>query len=284
MVRDRLWFFAGYQYLRDYDSQPGTDPAFPRTYEQDKIFAKLTWRLAPGWQLVQSFHDEFWVNPELPTLVKPFEATLRRHASVPAMTFGHLTHTLSSNTVWDVRVGRFVYHAERTIRARAIVTTPSRFDRATGVSSGAPQTFGGLTLIRTTAKATLSHYRPGLLGADHQWKIGGQFERGEHHAPIDHSDRCQVRRQQRTAVSGHLERSRPTSAACSSRPPAFVSDAITVGDRLTINAGLRFDHSRAISQDLHALDAAGARNRRHRPRPGHAVHLERLVAAPGRHR
>ena len=53
--------------------------------------------------------DEFWVNPELPTFVKPFEATQRRHASVPAMTFGHLTHTLSPNTVWDVRVGRFVY-------------------------------------------------------------------------------------------------------------------------------------------------------------------------------
>ena len=29
VVRDRLWFFAGYQYLRDYDSQPGTDPALP---------------------------------------------------------------------------------------------------------------------------------------------------------------------------------------------------------------------------------------------------------------
>ena len=92
-IRDRLWFFAGYQYLRDYDSQPGTDPAFPRTYEQDKVFAKLTWRLAPGLQLLQSFHNELWVNPELPTLVKPFEATQRRHASVPAMTFGHLTHT-----------------------------------------------------------------------------------------------------------------------------------------------------------------------------------------------
>ena len=26
VVRDRVWFFAGYQYLRDYDSQPGTDP------------------------------------------------------------------------------------------------------------------------------------------------------------------------------------------------------------------------------------------------------------------
>ena len=42
-VRERLWFFGGYQYLRDYDSQPGTDPPIPRTFEQDKVFGKLTW-------------------------------------------------------------------------------------------------------------------------------------------------------------------------------------------------------------------------------------------------
>ena len=48
MVRDRLWFFTGYQYLRDSDSQPGADAIFPRTYKEDKIFAKLTWRLASG--------------------------------------------------------------------------------------------------------------------------------------------------------------------------------------------------------------------------------------------
>lgn len=47
-IRDRLWFFAGYQWLRDYDSQPGTDPTLPRTYETRKLFAKLTWRLDPG--------------------------------------------------------------------------------------------------------------------------------------------------------------------------------------------------------------------------------------------
>jgi hypothetical protein len=114
VVRDRLWFFTGYQYLRDYDSQPGTDPTFPRTYEQDKIFGKLTWKLTPRLQLLQSFHDEFWVNPDTPTLATPFEATRRRTASVPAMTFGHLTHTLSANTFWDARVGRFVYSEKRT--------------------------------------------------------------------------------------------------------------------------------------------------------------------------
>ncbi len=103
-------------------------PEFPRTYEQDKGLAKLTWRLAPGWQLVQSIHYEFWVNPDPPTAVTPFEATLRRSASVPAITFGHLTHTSSANTVWDVRVGRFVYSQETprapaTSRPRAGSTT-----------------------------------------------------------------------------------------------------------------------------------------------------------------
>ena len=50
--RDRLWFFGAYQYLRDYDSQPGTDPAFPRTYEQNKFFGKLNWRLSPSLQMM----------------------------------------------------------------------------------------------------------------------------------------------------------------------------------------------------------------------------------------
>ncbi len=255
VVRDRLWFFTGYQYLRDYDSQPGTDPAFPRTYEQNKIFAKLTWRLTPSVQLMQSFNDEFWVNPQSPTLVTPFEATQRLSASVPTMTFGHLTQTLSANTLWDVRAGRFVY--SRTDAASSgDSTTPNRFDRATGVSSGNPSQVGGLTLIRTTAKATLSHYRPGLFAADHQWKVGTQIEKGEHYQPSD--------------IPGgvrYIDDSGRPFQAISSAPSisggefitaaAFGSDTLTVGERLTINAGVRFDHSRAISQDLTATDAEG---------------------------
>src|SRR5205085_1745847 len=161
-IRDRLWFFSGYQYLRDYDSQPGTDPNLPRTYEQNKLFAKLTWQLARGWQLVQSLHNERWVNPEQPTSAKPFDTTLRLHASVPAITFGDLTHTSSTNTVWDARVGRFVYTREDDPSSgnRTIV---GRTDTGSGIASGAPLQFGSLTLIRTTAKATMTHYQAGLM-------------------------------------------------------------------------------------------------------------------------
>jgi hypothetical protein len=253
-VREKLWFFGGYQHLRDYDSQPGTDPKYPRTYEQDKLFAKLTWRIAPEWQLVQSVHDEFWVNPESPTYAKPFEATLRLHASVPAVTFGDLTHT-SANTVWDVRVGRFVYDRVDD-PSTGVRTTPSRTDRVTGITSDAPPQFGGLTLIRTTAKATVSRYRAGESSIDHEWKIGGQIERGEGHGP--NVIPTGVRYEDRNGLPSRSISSDPShSGGLFITAAGFASDAITLGDRLTISAGLRFDHSRAISQDLHAIDAEG---------------------------
>jgi hypothetical protein len=254
-VRDRLWFFGGYQYLRDYDSQPGTDPALPRTYEQNKGFAKLTWQLAPGWQLVQSFHEEVWVSPDQPKVDRPFSTTTRPHASVPQMTFGHLTHTASANTVWEVRAGRFVY-LQQSPPSNGDRTTPSRQDLPANVFSGGPQNFGALTLFRTTAKATVTTYRPGVWGADHVWKVGFQFERGEHHSPSVIP--TGARYVYRNGLPSQATFSDPSNTGgVFLTAGAFATDAITVRDRVTIDAGLRFDHSRAISQDLPGVDSDG---------------------------
>lgn len=254
-VHNRVWFFGGYQYLRDYDSQPGSDPAFPRVYEQDKIFVKVTWKPTARMQVMHSFHNEFWVSSDPPTVITPVEATLRRSATVPAMTFGHLTHTLSSNTVWDVRVGRFVYDREDEPNS-GNRSAASRVDRITRVSSGAPQTVGGLKLIRTTAKATINHYRPGWWGADHQLKFGAQAERGEGHGPsviptgVRFVDNGGMPFQAISSAPSHTGGLFITVAA-------FANDSLTIGDRVTLTAGARFDHSRAISQDLQALDPDG---------------------------
>jgi hypothetical protein len=253
-IRDRLWFFGGYQWLRDYDSQPGTDPTLPRRYEMQKLFAKLTWRLGPAWQLVQSFHHEIGIDPERPTIVTPFEATARTHISTPTMNFGNLTHTVSANTVWDVRVGRFVSRRSGDLNSES-PTTPSRFDRVTGVTTGARQNGAAVDLFRTTAKATLTHYRR-ALDAEHEWKVGGQFERGEHHAinfiPTN------VRYEARAGVPFQSVSSLPSNiGGVSLTYSMFATDTITLRDWLTVTGGVRFDHSRAISQDLPAVDPQG---------------------------
>jgi hypothetical protein len=255
MFPERLWFFAGYQYLRDYDSQPGTDPASPRKYEQNKFFGKLTWNVSRRMRVMQSLHYERWANPERPTITTPFEATTQTHGSVPAVTFAHLTHTVTANTVWEVRAGRFAY-SQKNPPSTGDLTTPSHFDRITGVTTGAPSSFGALDLGRVTGKATLDHYRPRFFGADHQWKAGAQIERGEHDVTMVIP----------TGVRFEDLGGRPLQAI-SSDPSnsggrvvvasAFMSDAITVANRLTMNIGARFDHSRAISQDLTGLDLQG---------------------------
>jgi outer membrane receptor protein involved in Fe transport len=255
--QDRLWFFTGYEHLRDYDSQPGADPRFPRTYEQDKIFGRLTWNLKPGLQLDQSFHDEFWVNPQVPTQTTPFDTTTRIHAHVPTMTFGHLTQTLSPDTLWDVRVGRFFY-SRKDDPSSGNFTTPNRSDQVTKVNSGAPQQIGGLPakLIRTTVKATLSHYQRRLLGANHEWKVGTQIEQGYHRSTtiiptgvryVDNNGQPF----QSVSADPSVNGGEFNSGAL------FATDTMTFGERLTVNAGLRFDHNHAISQDLHTVDAMG---------------------------
>ena len=254
-IRDRLWFFGGYQSVRDYDSQPGTDSGFPRKYKLQKVMGKLTWLLAPGWQLMQSFHGEYGASTDRPTLAVPFEATTRQHVSVPAFTFGNLTHTSSNNTVWDIRVGRFS-HTRDEGPASGDLSHASHFDRVTGITSNAPPRIGNVTITRATAKATLTRYQTNLLGAEHQWKVGGQFERGEHHAinmtPTNtrYEEKAGVPFQSISTVPAHVGGVAMTASA-------FATDAITLRDRVTINAGVRFDRSRAISQDLPAVDVQG---------------------------
>ena len=283
-IRDRLWFFAGYQYLRDYDSQPGTDPRFPRTYEQDKIFAKLTWRLAPGWQLMQSLHDEFWVNPEPPT----YRHAVRSHAAPQRVGAGDDLRPPDAHALGEHGLGC----SRRPVRLRAGRTT-----RAPGSDDAEPvrprhgrHQRRAAAVRRADAHShdgesdphPLSCRPAGAPITSGRW--ASQFEKGEHRAPNRHSDRREIRRQQRRSRF-RRSRARPSNiGGMFITAAAFVSDAITVGDRLTINAGLRFDHSRAISQDLHALDAQGRETDQIVEGLGHAVHLEHVVAAARRHR
>jgi len=255
VVRDRLWFFGAYQHLRDYDSQPGADPAFPRTYEQDKFFGKLNWRLTPSLQLMNSFHLENWVNPTTATLAAPYETTVRMNASVPNMTFAQITHVLSDRTVWEARAGWFLQdqHNDPSSGSR---TTPFVRDQITGVSSGNAATIGGPRFERLSAKAVAHRYQPHWSGGDHEFRAGTQLEVGRHQSiavfpggvqyVTNNGDPFQAIYRDPSITGGRF-----VTAAL------FASDSFTLRHRITIDAGLRYDYSSASSPDLPAIDAEG---------------------------
>ena len=191
--------------------------------------------------------------PDRATYVTSWEAISRPHISVPAITFGHLTHAVSANTVFEARVGRFTYQGDEE-PSTGDWSKQSRIDRLTSVASGAPPVLTRLTLIRTTGNATMTHHQSGPFGAGHLWKIGVQLERGEHRSP------AVIPTGVRFVDSGGAVPFQMISSAPSNTGGVFltsglfVTDAITVGGRVTIDAGVRFDHSGATSQDLHAVN------------------------------
>ena len=87
-------------------------------------------------------------------------------------------------------------------------------------------------------------------------RVGTQEERGEHRAPAVVPSGVRF-----VDSAGQpfqtVARSPATSGGRFNTMAVFASDSFTVKDRVTVNAGLRFDHSDAISQDLPALDAEG---------------------------
>ena len=253
--RDRLWFFAAYQYLRDYDSQPGADPAYPRRYEQNKVFTKLNWRFTPALQMMQSFHKENWVNPSPATQAAPFLTTQRLHASVPNMTFAHLTHVASNRTVWEARVGRFLLRQDAD-PSSGDRTTPSRFDEVTGLASGNTGQISTLHLDRATAKVLVHRYQHGWLNTDHELKLGMQLERGEHRllqllpGGVRYIDR-------NAAPFQAIFRTPTIAGGVFVTPALFAADTFRITERITLDAGVRYDYSRAINPDLPVVSADG---------------------------
>jgi hypothetical protein len=255
IVRNRIWFFGGYQYLRDSDSQPGTDPAFPRNSEFDKGFVKITWQVTPKLTWMSSLHNERWVSPQRPTIAQTFEATVRPSGTRPTATIGQVTSVVSNNTLWDARVSRFVA-PQTSDPSTGDRTISNHVDLATGVQSGGPQGFGALTLTRTTFAGSLSHYRSFLASA-HAMKVGVQIEDGKHTTWTSFQN----------GVVSYTDNSGQPVQATFRQPSStggefvaqgmYVMDTVRIGSRFTINAGVRFDHNRATSPDLDAHDAQG---------------------------
>ena len=246
--RDRVWFFAGYQYLRDYDSQPGADPAQPRKYEQNKGFGKVTSRLTPSLQMMQSLNYESWVNPQVPTRTVPFIATSRTNATVPAMTFANVTHALSNNTVWEARIGRFIVNQNNDPSSNDRLTPP-HIDSVTNVVSQNAQTLGTVRFDRVTGKAVLHHFKQDWLSVDHKFRFGTQIERGQHVATQAFPGGEQFL-DANSAPSQKLIRSAWTLGGRFNTMALFASDSVALHERVTAEMGLRYDYSHAISQDL----------------------------------
>jgi hypothetical protein len=254
ILKDRLWFFGGYQYQRDHLSIPGSDSRFPTESEADRIFAKINWQITPNLKLMSSYHDDYYRFHGPFTTSYPVESGVDDTGHNPSPTFFNLTHILSPNTFWDARVSG--YYGTRTGLPTSGYLLPPHLDVATGIWSGGSEGFAAGTESRTVAQGKVSQYATDFLRADHDFKFGVQFvdartdnlwgyPGGAFY--LDYYDQPYLAYFRQPYVYG----------GGSSSLGFYAEDTLTIGERLTLNLGIRDDYSRATSPDLDEFNEVG---------------------------
>ena len=252
IVKDKVWLYAGYQYLRDYDNQPGTDPRFPRKFEADRLNYKFTWQINDDIKFMSTYHDDYWVIPQTPSTSAPFESILTFSGHNPSLTFGDITHVLSPNTFYDVRVSGFYSPADQG-QPNGNFGQSRHFDTATGQISGGPPFSGGFRQARTAVHGKLSHYASDFIGADHDFKFGVQYVNGKHSGHYGYTNNI-IYYDYNGAPDYAYIRERYNYGGKFTDTGLFAEDMIHIGDRATVQIGVRYDRVNAISQDVDMLD------------------------------
>ena len=252
IVKDALWFFGNYNIRRGKESNWQGTPDYVAKDIQDEGFFKLTSNLSNKHKLVLSFayeNENFgevpdpWNLPE--TVIKEVLQTYIWNA--------RFTWLLGSSSFFDFKYAGWYSpdHYDVPVAGADLNLRP-HVDDATGVLSNAPGWSGIWDITTHQVNAGFSYFAEDFLGATHDFKIGVQYNRGKLEAMggypgggyyVDYYGPYYLYVQQQYMYGGIVN-----------RLGFFLDDSISVGNRLTVNLGLRFDNQQATYPALPLLD------------------------------
>jgi hypothetical protein len=275
IIKDRLWFFLSPQYSRQTQTTsfiPFTDPmgVFHDTYlckrDAPSIFGKLSGQISSKlkfmgmWQYLYSDEDPNWNQVSQRGAFATYEALPleidRSHVATAI-----LTYIIDQSTFAEFR-GGFVF---KRLYAPTIADInndplPAITDRATGQRWGS---YGGQELqdrYKWNYEFKLTKFLDNFLGANHELKVGAEY--GHWRTSYDHGRKMahSVGYFNGTPWYYHdtqpyvgritLNQALPMGKGSKDltqcwRISAFIQDNVSLGKRLTLNLGLRYDHENA---------------------------------------
>ncbi len=259
VVKDKLWFFASYQYQRDWQSPVGQPVEFPNKFDADRVFGKLNWQLSSKHKLMLAYHDDYYRIPCADTLCNALTAptTIKvehGHNPSPNLTY---TGIISDKTYFEARVSGFYGkdHADPIVESSPRAQ-PRYLDLDTGEITGGVYSWYDGTSWKSAASVKLSHFSDHFLGGSHDFKFGLQYNEGGHDYLSGYNDYIRTYSGVPAYAYGYAA---PGHAGGNARGlGAFFDDSFRITDRFTLNFGLRYDYNKAYFQSYDILDPAGS--------------------------
>ncbi|HEY7412675.1 MAG TPA: TonB-dependent receptor [Vicinamibacteria bacterium] len=254
IMKDKLWFFASYQYQRDYQSPAGVPAEFPEKFEADRVFAKLNYQISPRHRLMVAYHDDYYEIPGDSTAsTAPSSVTVETgHNPSPNVT---LTSVLSDKTYFEARYSGFYGkdHGDPLVDSEPRVK-PRYLDFDTGEITGGIYSFYDGVSEKTALSAKVSHFADKFMGASHDFKFGVQYNSGGSDYVLGPND--YIYTYGGVPAYGYTQLPYHQGGRMKSWG-VYLDDTVRLGTRVSLNLGVRYDYSKAFFPEFAILDRQG---------------------------
>lgn len=246
VARDKVWFFGYWNKRSMSEVRFRGDPEFPRVSVKYAAEFKLTGQIGTRHRISANYFWLYTGNPmKEPSEFVSTESAAFHYFSKPSH-FGYWDWQVSGNSLFSVKMGYWANperEGDPVPEFGSSLFRAPHFDEQTGKLSNATDFFLMWMNARFQWNTTLSHYAEDFLGANHDFKVGVQFDKGESHPAGGYPGGAyyfdqdgqpwRVYQRQPHHYGGRVQ-----------GIGIFVDDKLKIGDRLTVNAGIRFDYNK----------------------------------------
>jgi hypothetical protein len=253
-LRDKFWFFGSVQYQRDWDSQPGADPAYPAKSDARRMFWKFNYNINDNHRIINGYHDDFyWIPGTTSAFNAPSTISISHgHNPTPNLVY---TGVLSPRTVLETRFSGFWLQSSVDPNEEGQSRIGTRYtDDVTGLVTGAITEWRENRSWRYGLQSKLSHYADDVLGGSHDLKAGLQYATNGNVNLNGPNDTVRILAGGRRIGTTQLPYYQGTRALSWG---AYVDDTYRIGDRTTINLGARYDYGKGFYPAFPMLDSLG---------------------------
>jgi len=241
IVKDRLWFFGLYEKYEDSYSPWLFDPRYPTKWLGNKALFKLSSQIGEKHRLVGSYYYEDYEFPESPDEYNLPETISNEMGHTHTWTLLY-TFQMSNNAFFELKYSGWRTFDDYYPSMGGDINDPIIWDGYWGITSGAPWWVWDGSMDRDQANASFTYFAEDFLGGDHEFKIGVQYTHGKSEWVGGYAGGKWYYLYY--GYPYYLYEWDPFMyGATSNAIGAFIDDSWKIGDRLTVNLGLRFDHN-----------------------------------------
>jgi hypothetical protein len=252
IIKDKIWFFFAGQIADDTSVGVGADPSFGAgLYQSRTMFWRFDWQINKNNKLTLSCDFDWYRWEATPDEFSPYETVMSEDSSnpLPSVTW---TSILSQNTFFEIKyAGWWVNLISEAADGDRV--TPARYDAYTGMYSGNNYWWGDWPQHQHTVQGSVSHFADDFLQGDHEFKFGAIYNRSSAGWKWGYnSNKYYYDWDGYPYFVFYMD---PEEyGGVSNRISAFLDDSWAIHDRLTLNLGVRFDHTRGGYPEFSRLD------------------------------